>query len=47
MDIDLLADMALFMLAGALPESAVDDVPFAHEDYWTKAVGDLRTEATP
>jgi hypothetical protein len=24
----------------------IDSVPYAHEDYWTDRVGDLRTEVT-
>lgn len=44
---DLLTDMALFMLAGALPDTVVDDVPFAHEAAWTRDVGDSLKEGTP
>lgn len=27
-------------------QAELDSVPFAHEDYWTDRVGDLRTEET-
>jgi len=38
MDIDVL--FALWL-------ADIDSTPFAHEDFWTHPVGDLRTEATP
>jgi hypothetical protein len=37
MDIDVLFALLL---------ADIDSVPFAREDYWTKSVGDLRTEDT-
>lgn len=48
MGVDLLADMADFLLLvthGTEPDG-IDSVPFAHEDYWTDRVGELREEET-
>jgi hypothetical protein len=43
---DLLGDMAAFLLAVTHAESGSDEVPFEHEDYWTDRVGDLHQEVT-
>ena len=45
MDTTWFADMAPFLLLvtqGVEANGDLDTVPFAHEDYWTDRVGDLK-----